>query len=47
MATLNNVYNIESNDEIWNMFYDFKDDNGEKEDNSENEDCFNIDNCQY
>jgi hypothetical protein len=47
MATLNNVYNIESNDEIWNMFYDFKDDNGEKEDKSENEDCFNTDNYQY
>ena len=47
MATLHNVYNIKSDDEIWSMFNDLEDEDSSEGNDSEGEDCFNTDNCQY
>lgn len=47
MATLHNVYNIKSDDEIWSMFNDVKDEDSSDGNDSEQEGCFNTDNCQY
>jgi transcription initiation factor TFIIB len=47
MATLCNGYNIKSDDEIWDMFNNLKDEDSSDENDSEEEDCLNTDICQY
>ncbi len=47
MATLCNGYNIKSDDEIWDMFNNLKDEDSSEENDSEEEDCLNTDICQY